>query len=163
MIIHEADPFNAEPPRAALAGRMLTPVEAFYSRNHGPVPLVDPRAWRLRVGGLVSRPLELSLDDLQSAYPQQRLTAAVQCAANRRAGLIEVRDIPGEHPWGPGATSTAEWTGASLAQILQTAGVQPGAAHVDFSAPDISRVTDPPPHRSACSRPWPERCCWPGR
>jgi sulfite oxidase len=144
MIIHEADPFNAEPPRAALAGRMLTPVEAFYSRNHGPVPLVDPRAWRLRVGGLVSRPLELSLDDLQSAYPQEKLTATLQCAGNRRAGLIEVRDIPGEHPWGPGATSTAEWTGASLAQILQTAGVQPGAAHVAFSAPDISRVTDPP-------------------
>ena len=30
MIVHETDPYNAEPPRAALAGRMLTPVEAFY-------------------------------------------------------------------------------------------------------------------------------------
>ena len=48
-------PIRLTPSRAAaLAGRMLTPVEAFYSRNHGPVPSVDPRAWRLRVGGLVA-------------------------------------------------------------------------------------------------------------
>ena len=144
MIVHETDPYNAEPLRAALAGRMLTPVEAFYSRNHGPIPAIDPQAWRLTVGGLVARPLELSLEDLKSRYGVRTLTATLQCAGNRRAGLIQVRDIPGEDPWGPGATSTAEWTGVSLAAVLESAGVQAGASHVAFTAPDVSQVADPP-------------------
>ncbi len=144
MIVHQTDPYNAEPPRGALADRMLTPVEAFYGRNHGPVPVIDPDAWRLRVGGAVARPLELSLADLKSGYPAQTLTATLQCAGNRRAGLIEVRDIPGEAPWGPGATSTAEWTGVSLARVLARAGVRPGAAHVAFAAPDVAGDAEPP-------------------
>jgi sulfite oxidase len=144
MIVHQADPYNAEPPRGALADRMLTPVDAFYGRNHGPVPVIDPGAWRLRVGGAVTRPLELSLADLKSGYPAQTLTATLQCAGNRRAGLIEVRDIPGEAPWGPGATSTAEWTGVSLARVLASAGVRPGAGHVAFLAPDVATDAEPP-------------------
>ena len=35
MIVHQADPYNAEPPRGALAGRMLTPVDAFYALSLG--------------------------------------------------------------------------------------------------------------------------------
>jgi hypothetical protein len=35
MVVHEEEPFNAEPPPAALAGHPLTPIAAFYSRNHG--------------------------------------------------------------------------------------------------------------------------------
>ena len=50
-----------------------------------------------------------------------------------------VRDTPG-HPWGPGATSTATWTGARLADVLQAAGVDADAAHVAFEAPDIAAV-----------------------
>ncbi len=144
MIVHEAEPYNAEPPRAALAGRVITPLDAFYCRNHGPIPAIDSRAWRLRVGGLVAQPLDLSLDGLQAGYRPQTLTATLQCAGNRRAGLIEVRDIPGEAPWGPGATSTAEWTGVSLAAVLRTAGVRPGAEHVAFTGPDVSQDADPP-------------------
>jgi sulfite oxidase len=144
MIVHERDPYNAEPPRAVLADQALTPVEAFYARNHGPIPTLDPRTWRLAVSGLVSRDLELSLDDLKTWYPPQTLTATLQCAGNRRAGLIEVKDIPGEHPWGPGAISTAEWTGVRLADILHAAGLLPGAAHVAFTAPDVSQMADPP-------------------
>ncbi len=144
MIVHEADPYNAEPPRGALAGAMLTPVDSFYSRNHGPVPQLDPRTWRLQVGGLVERELQLSLADLRTGFPERTLTATLQCAGNRRAGLIAVRDIPGEDPWGPGAISTAEWTGARLADVLRGAGIPGGAAHVAFEAPDVSPAADPP-------------------
>ena len=71
MIVHDEEPFNAEPPPAALAGQPLTPIEAFYSRNHGPSPDLDPATWRLRIGGLVDRELVLSLAELQ-----QRFTSA---------------------------------------------------------------------------------------
>ncbi len=144
MIVHEADPYNAEPPPGALADRMLTPVDSFYSRNHGPIPLIDPQAWRLRVGGLVEHDLELSLDDLRGQFAPRTLTATLQCAGNRRAGLIKVRDIPGEAPWGLGATSTAEWTGVGLAEILRAARPRAEATHVAFDAPDISQVAKPP-------------------
>lgn len=35
------EPFNAEPPRSALITSYVTPVEYFYKRNHGPIPIVD--------------------------------------------------------------------------------------------------------------------------
>jgi sulfite oxidase len=144
MIVHEADPYNAEPAPSALADRMITPLDSFYGRNHGPIPVIDPRTWRLRIGGLAEHHLDLSLSDLRGQFASRTLTATLQCAGNRRAGLIEVRDIPGEAPWGPGATSTAQWTGVSLADVLRAAGPRAEAAHVAFSAPDFSQIADPP-------------------
>jgi len=143
MVVHEADPYNAEPPRGALAEGVLTRADAFYSRNHGPIPLVDGHTWRLTVDGLVERELSLSLAELQHRFEPRTLVATLQCAGNRRAGLIEVRDIPGEHPWGPCATSTAEWAGVALADVLTAAGVSSDALHVAFSAPDVSQSADP--------------------
>lgn len=35
------EPFNAEPPRAALISSYVTPVDFFFKRNHGPIPVVD--------------------------------------------------------------------------------------------------------------------------
>lgn len=144
MVVHEREPFNAEPPRTALAGRRLTPADTFYSRNHGPVPAIEPAAWRLTVDGLVDRPLELSLEELRERFDEAEVTATLQCAGNRRAGLMEVHDIPGEEPWGPGATGTARWTGVRLADVLAHAGLRPGAAHVAFVAADVSALTSPP-------------------
>src|SRR5262249_55266338 len=47
----------------------ITPNEAFYVRYHIPPPAtVDVSAWRLKVGGHVNKPLELSLDDLQNRF-----------------------------------------------------------------------------------------------
>lgn len=42
MIVHQADPFNAETSRSALAAGPLTETDAFYCRNHGPIPDIDP-------------------------------------------------------------------------------------------------------------------------
>lgn len=144
MLEHEADPYNAEPPLWALAGQPITAVDTFYSRNHGPVPDLDPASWRLRVDGLVDQELDLSLADLRAGSPERTLTATLQCAGNRRAGLIAVRDIPGEAPWRGGATSTATWTGVPLADVLAAAGLRSGAEHVCFAAPDVSELADPP-------------------
>ncbi|MFF3437260.1 sulfite oxidase [Streptosporangium sp. NPDC002721] len=143
MVVHGTEPYNAEAPPGALADQILTPLDTFYSRNHGPVPDLDPESWRLTVDGLVERPLTLSLEDLRSGFPEISLVATLQCAGNRRAGLVEVRDIPGEDPWGAGATSTARWSGVGLAEVLARAGLLPEAAHIAFAAPDVSRLADP--------------------
>jgi sulfite oxidase len=144
MVVHQEEPFNAEPAPAALAGQPLTPIEAFYSRNHGPFPDLDPATWRLCIDGLVDRELVLSLAELQQRFPARTEVVTLECAGNRRGELIAVRDIPGQVPWGPTTISTAEWTGASLADVLAAAGPRPGAAHVAFTAPDVAPSLKPP-------------------
>jgi sulfite oxidase len=144
MIVHSEEPLNAEPARTALAGTDLTGVDTFYMRNHGPVPEVDPRTWRLRVNGLVDTPLELSLDALREGFAQHEVTAVLQCAGNRRSGLMSVRDIPGKEPWDAGAVGNARWAGARLADVLAAAGLRPGARHAAFTGADMSAETSPP-------------------
>ncbi|RZT86358.1 sulfite dehydrogenase (cytochrome) subunit SorA apoprotein [Pseudonocardia sediminis] len=144
MLVHQSEPYNAEPPRGALADDVVTPIAAFYGRNHGTFPDTDAATWRLCVGGMVDRPLELSLDDLRSRFTRHEEIATLQCAGNRRAGLMAVHDIPGQHPWGPGATSTARWAGARLADVLDAAGLDPAATDIAFDAPDVADEADPP-------------------
>ncbi|MGW5172091.1 sulfite oxidase [Streptomyces nodosus] len=143
VLVHQAEPYNAESPPGALA-RRITPLDSFYGRNHAPIPRIDPESWRLRVDGLVDHPLELSSDELRRRFPERSVVATLQCAGNRRADLIEVRDIPGQVSWGPGAVSTARWTGASLADVLAEAGVRPDAAHIAFTGADVSPQAQPP-------------------
>jgi sulfite oxidase len=98
----------------------------------------------LRVDGLVENPLELTLSDLKEQFEKQRSMVTLQCAGNRRAGLVAVRDIPGEDPWGRCALSTAWWTGVRLADVLAGAGLRDTAEHVWFEAPDVSELARPP-------------------
>jgi sulfite oxidase len=143
LIVHEDQPFNAETGLAALAEGPVTATDAFYVRAHGAVPEIDPATWRLRVDGLVERELELSLGTLREAFREREVTATLQCAGNRRAGLIAVRGIPGEAPWGPGATGTATWTGVALADVLALAGAGGAAAHVAFHGADLCPEAEP--------------------
>ena len=130
-IVRDGQPFNAEPPLEQLRQSFVTPRELFFSRNHGSVPEVDPDGYRLAVGGLVERPLELSLEKLRG-FPKKEVTAVLQCAGNRRDGLMEVAPIPRETPWGAGAIGNSRWAGASLREVLQAARVGAGARHVSF-------------------------------
>src|SRR5207248_3876200 len=143
LIVHEEDPFNAETSPAALAEAAVTATDAFYVRDHGEVPEVDPAAWRLRVHGLVERELELSLPTLREAFREREVTATLQCAGDRREGLLAIREIPGEAPWGPGATGTATWTGVALGDVLRLAGPREAGAHVGFVGLDVCGEADP--------------------
>ncbi|MGW8375575.1 sulfite oxidase [Streptomyces sp. ODS28] len=143
MRIHEREPLNAEPPAAALAERAITPLDAFYVRNHGPVPEASD-GWRLTVDGLVERELELTPEELRDRFPEHEVLATLECAGNRRTGLTAVHAIPGEAAWGPGAVSTARWTGVRLADVLAAAGLRPGTAHIAFAAPDRAPGANPP-------------------
>jgi sulfite oxidase len=142
LVVHTEEPFNAETGLASLTDP-VTDTDAFYVRGHGPVPEIDARAWHLRVGGLVQRELSLSLETLREAFRERSVTATLQCAGNRRAGLVAIRDIPGEAPWGPGATGTATWTGVALADVLALAGPELEASDVGFEGADVSSEAEP--------------------
>lgn len=143
MVVHEEEPFNAETGAAALAEGPVTATEAFYVRGHGAVPEIVPEAWRLRVHGLVERELDLSLVTLREAFQEREVTATLQCAGNRRVGLMAIRELPGEEPWGPGATGTATWSGVALAEVLALAGPLREAAHVGFEGADLCPEAKP--------------------
>ena len=98
MIVHDREPYNAEPPPAVLAAHALTPVPAFYTRNHGPVPRIDPAAWRLRVDGLVERPLELDL----AAGPAEIIARAWDST-----GTLQPERA--EHVWNPKGSVNSSW------------------------------------------------------
>lgn len=142
LIVHEPEPFNAETGLASL-GKPVTDTDAFYVRSHGTIPETDRESWRLQVVGLVERELTLSLGTLREAFRERTVTATLQCAGNRRAGLVAVRDIPGEAPWGPGATGTATWTGVPLADVLALAKPLEPATDVGFEGADVSPETQP--------------------
>jgi len=135
FLVRAAAPFNGGPPPDLQIREALTPTPLFFVRNHGNIPAIDPAAYRLRVGGRVARPLELSLDDLR-ALPQHTVVAALQCAGNRRQEMLRLRDIPGEVPWHLEAVGNAEWRGPALADLLRLAGVAPDAGHVALTGLD---------------------------
>lgn len=135
LIIRSRQPFNGGPPLPRLAEQFVTPVPLFFVRNHGSVPAINPATYRLRVGGLVKTPLELSLEEIRS-LPHSTIVAALQCAGNRRSELMTVAPIPDEIPWGAEAAGNARWTGVSLREILIAAGVHESARHVAFTGLD---------------------------
>jgi DMSO/TMAO reductase YedYZ molybdopterin-dependent catalytic subunit len=132
LIVHSAEPLNCETPISALTGGTVMPNAHFYVRNHFAVPAIDGPQWRLRVGGLVRRPLRLSLRDLVN-LPARVETVTLECAGNGRSLLTP--NVGGEQ-WGLGAVSTAEWTGVPLAELLDRAGVKSSAREVVFRGAD---------------------------
>jgi sulfite oxidase len=139
LILRTSEPLNAETPLSLLAQSWITPQEHFFIRTHGDVPDIDPAAHRLKVGGLVAKPLELSLEALRQNFPIHRTSAALLCAGNRREELNVVDAVAGTN-WNQGAVGNAEWTGVRLADILARAGVASGDLHVIFSAADAVKV-----------------------
>jgi sulfite dehydrogenase (cytochrome) subunit A len=115
--------------------RAITPNEAFFVRYHVfPIPTsVDLATWRLRVGGHVDRPLELSMDDLKAKFPAVAVIAVNQCSGNSR-GRFAPRVLGGQ--WGDGAMGNAEWVGCRLKDVLAAAGVRQGAVDVTFDGLD---------------------------
>jgi DMSO/TMAO reductase YedYZ molybdopterin-dependent catalytic subunit len=127
-------PPNFETPLADLRGP-FTANDAFFVRYHlAVIPEVEPRSWRLQVGGASStRPLELSLEDLKRGFERVSLAAVNQCSGNRR-GLFIPR-VPGVQ-WGDGAMGHALWGGVRLRDVLRKCGLRPDALEVVLDGAD---------------------------
>ena len=132
LLIHRANPLNGETSVPDLAGGAVMPNGRFYLRNHFDIPNLDGERYRLSVGGLVERPLSLSMRDLHNLRAES-LVVTLECAGNGRSQFDP--EVPGE-PWGVGAVSTAEWTGVPLIEVIERAGLQPGATHLMFRGAD---------------------------
>jgi DMSO/TMAO reductase YedYZ molybdopterin-dependent catalytic subunit len=112
------------------------PNARFYVRNHFQAPILDASTWRLELSGMVERPLTLSLREL-TRMPSETRVVTLECAGNGRYSLNP--PVDGE-PWRLGAVSTAEWTGVPLAEVLDRAGILPGAREAVFRGADSGVV-----------------------
>jgi DMSO/TMAO reductase YedYZ molybdopterin-dependent catalytic subunit len=110
----------------------LTPPGLHYLLVHYDIPFVDPATWRLELGGHVSAPRTLSLDELR-ARPAVSRTVTLECAGNGRARLLP---RPVSQPWLDEAVGTARWTGCALSALLAEAGMLDGAVDVAFTGAD---------------------------
>ena len=132
LVVHRAHPLNCETSVPALIGSVVMPSAHFYVRNHFHIPNLDATAFRLKVGGLTDRPLNLSLADLRQ-MPSRSVVVTLECAGNGRSAFTPPTD--GEK-WNVGAVSTAEWTGVPLVEVLDRAGIRSGARAVVFRGAD---------------------------
>ncbi|HET9851256.1 MAG TPA: sulfite oxidase [Candidatus Limnocylindrales bacterium] len=110
----------------------ITPTGLHYLLVHFDIPAVDPVTWRLRLGGLVDNPIELSLEDLR-ARPSHTIPVTLECAGNGRARLSP---RPLSNPWLFEAVGTAEWTGTPLGPLLDEAGLRDDAVELIFTGAD---------------------------
>ena len=134
MIVHTDSPMNAEPVLGELVKNWMTPTDKFYIRSHAPIPKIDNESYRLKIEGLVDKPLSLSLAQL-AKLKQHSVVATLTCAGNRRTEHSLVKPVKGV-PWGAGAIGNARWGGALLSTVLKMAEVKSEAKHVWFEGLD---------------------------
>jgi DMSO/TMAO reductase YedYZ molybdopterin-dependent catalytic subunit len=114
-------PGDATFARIAGLGPEVTPNAKFYTVNEELFPPdVDPATWRLEIGGLVDRPFSLTYHELTS-MPAVEQYMTLECISNKTGGHL---------------ISNAKWTGVRLRDLLQRAGVRPGAVEVVSSSID---------------------------
>jgi DMSO/TMAO reductase YedYZ molybdopterin-dependent catalytic subunit len=111
------------PPEAGLRGISpeITPVENFYvvSKNFSD-PAVEAQGWSLEVGGLVDKPLKLSLAELRG-LPGATEYATLECISNNVGGAL---------------MSTGSFKGVGLRELLAMASPQAAGTWAAFKARD---------------------------
>ncbi len=111
-VIHPARFLSAE----------VTSNDQYYvvSKNLVADPIVDGKSWSLAVDGQVEHPFTLSYQEVL-ALPMQKQYESMMCISN---------EVGGQY------MSNALWEGVPLVDLLQRAGVKPGASKVVFHAVD---------------------------
>ncbi|MBK49131.1 MAG: molybdopterin containing oxidoreductase [Acidobacteria bacterium] len=129
-------PINAETPLAFLDDEITSNAHHFI-RNNGLVPErarnQDANGWSLTVDGEVERPLELTLDQLKSRYPNRREALVLECGGNGRAGFYPPAS---GNQWTLGAVGCALYTGVRLMDVLEDAGLKSTAVYLAYYGED---------------------------
>jgi DMSO/TMAO reductase YedYZ molybdopterin-dependent catalytic subunit len=118
------------PPDDRLANRIepapgtrpeVTSNQNFYRIDINTIPPnVNADEWRLELGGLVKNPMTLTLDQIRSR-PSISQYITLECISNQIGGDL---------------ISASKWTGLRLIDLLDEAGLQPGAQELSIESVD---------------------------
>ena len=112
--------FDSDFQPAANTRPLVTSNEDFYRIDiYTRTPTFARSNWSMQVGGMVDRELSFSIDEIER-LPMHEMYGTLQCISNEVGGEL---------------ISTTRWTGVPLAEVLDLAGLQPGARDVVFHAP----------------------------
>jgi DMSO/TMAO reductase YedYZ molybdopterin-dependent catalytic subunit len=121
--------FNPNPPNGAnrfldirKIDGLLTPNDQFFFIQHYNKPELDAATHRIKLTGLVNRPLELSLADLKAMKPVD-VVNGYECSGNSPRAM-------------QGLSSNGRFTGVRLRDVLNRAGVGKRAREVVFFGAD---------------------------
>ncbi len=101
----------------------LTPQDQVFSVQHYGIPKFDYNDYRLEIGGLVSQPKQLTVEQIK-ALPKQEVVTTLECAGN------------GSNPGFMNAVCNSRWGGTPLAPLLRECGIDPAATEVVFFGED---------------------------
>ncbi|HEX9304870.1 MAG TPA: molybdopterin-dependent oxidoreductase [Thermoanaerobaculia bacterium] len=98
-----------------------TPLEDHYRIDITTIPpVVDEAKWRLKIGGLVERPLQWTLGEIRRYEPVHQFVT-LACISNPVAGSL---------------IGTTRWTGVSFQRLLPDLRLKPSATHLKLSSVD---------------------------
>ena len=100
----------------------LTPNDQFFFIQHYNKPEIDGAAYKLKLTGLVDRPIELSLADIKGMKPVD-IVCGYECSGNSPNAM-------------QGLSSNGKFTGVRLRDVLKRAGVRENAREVVFFGSD---------------------------
>lgn len=117
---------------------IVTPSGLHFERSHAGTAIVDPSRHFLYLHGMVDRPRKWSMKDIRR-FPSVSRLMFIECSGN---GLTEwskatLKTVQETH----GLTSTSEWTGVPLSQLLAEAGVRSGAGWILAEGADGAAMT----------------------
>jgi DMSO/TMAO reductase YedYZ molybdopterin-dependent catalytic subunit len=99
----------------------LTPLQSHYRIDIDTLPpTIQKDDWRLKIRGLVERPLELTLEEIRRYEPMEQFVT-LSCISN---------------PVGGDLIGTARWTGVSLKRLLPDLKLKSNATHLKIVAAD---------------------------
>jgi DMSO/TMAO reductase YedYZ molybdopterin-dependent catalytic subunit len=100
----------------------FTPKDQFYALQHMNRPEIDPASYKLKLSGLVNKPMELSLDDLKGMHSSE-VAAGYECSGNSPRSV-------------EGLCSCGMFKGVKLSDVLKHVGVNNKAREVVFFGAD---------------------------
>ena len=115
---------NADSPVKPVPGTRpeYTPVAEHYRVDIDLTPPnIDASSWRLRISGLVARPLQLTIDQIRHDFAARQQFITLECISN---------------PVGGPLIGTTLWSGPSFRDVLAAAQPQPAAQYAHMLAQD---------------------------
>src|SRR5262245_50894102 len=113
--------------RSVQKSSFITPTDDFYLVQHYGTQTIDPATYKLRITGLVNKPIELTLAELQRRS-RTEIVAGFECGGSSNANFNRL-------------CGNARWAGTSLNALLRDAGLRPNAREVVFFGVDKGMET----------------------